>query len=118
MVETVKKIEISLVPSWVLWLFLAYILGYFQYGRTLDGGLATVLMVIACSVLALIGLLPIIDVILYFYIGETWLIPNVLTFVDIQPSWLTHTIFIIGAIFAIILTLCSTILLITLITEK
>jgi hypothetical protein len=108
--ETCKKVTISLVPSGFFWVLVVFLLGFFEYGRTVAGGFATVLVAVAFSMLSLFGFIPILGLFIYLGLANSWLMPKALAFTSISASWVTALILVCGFIFAVIFTVIALIL--------
>lgn len=107
MLQEKKTIIVSVGSGSLIFLILVFILGFFQYGQTLSGGLATVLLAIVFALFAIIGVVPILGLAFYAYFSLTWLMPQLINFTGTSESWLTTIIFIFGLLLACLLTLFS-----------
>ena len=99
------------ILTYVIYPFLAFTLGYFQYGG-LDGGLAVLLYDIIIGFASLLGFIPIAGVLLYFMVAKFIITPWVLSFTGITESWVTSLFFFLGLGSSIIATIMSTLFLI------
>lgn len=103
MVET-HKTEISFGSSGII--ILSGIIGYFVYGQSVAGALGMILLAASLSILALISFIPIVGLPIYLYVGWEHLLPKVLDFAGLEPTWLSTGLFalygIVGGIFWIV----------------
>lgn len=84
-------------------MIIAGILGYFVYGQSTTGVLGMMLLAILFGLLMLISIIPIIGFPIYAYVGWYHLIPAVLDFVSLEPTWLTTGIFLFNSIVGFII---------------
>lgn len=102
----------SLGLGWMSFWVIFGVLGYFVYGKALDGALYAILLHSLLGISSLIGLIPFGGVLIYLY----WLGPLVTGWVGeltgLSTTWLTGFIFSLEGIVSAILTLITTLLVI------
>jgi hypothetical protein len=62
-----RKYTLGGVP--IIYITLVAVLGFFEYGKTVDGLLGGLLLAIVLTLLSLVGFMPIIGIILYWWLS-------------------------------------------------
>lgn len=96
----------------LIWLIIAAVLGYFVYGHSLSGALAIALLTFIYFLISIIGFVPFVGVILYYFITSIYVEPSLFSFTGIYATWLTSLIFWVCFVFALLYTIIMSILLV------
>lgn len=102
----VKKIYI-ITPSFGMLTILFFILGFFAYSSW-EGGMAMVLLYWATSIVAILGLFPILGPVATILINLQYTIPGILAFAGLEASWVTALIYAYSIAISTVLTLFTT----------
>ena len=101
--STTKSAVKSLTPSIGVLTLLFSAIGYFLYGG-LNGFFGVFILCILLDFAALLGIIPVVGVVLYYFIGKITIMPWIFSFTGINATWLTNVIFWLDFVGAIVLT--------------
>ena len=90
--------------SGIILLFSA--IGYFVYGG-LHGFFGILILGILIELVSLLGLIPILGIILYWFVSKTYIIPWVLNLTGLTSTWVINMLFVFGLLVAIFLSLVA-----------
>ncbi len=90
--------------SGIFFVLIAFILGFFEYGQSIAGGLAVVLLSVVEALAALVGLIPVGGPFLYYFFTGNWGLAWTLSFTGLVGTWVTSLVFWIGLLFSVALT--------------
>jgi len=108
-----KEINVSIGRSLLLY-FLLGCLGYFVYGQTLSGVLATVIYAFGVCLISVLGFIPFVGPIFSFAVSRFAFQPWLFDLTGIYSTWLTTIILAVATIFSIVSCLIFTLIVISL----
>ena len=96
--------------KWFLYItVLVSSLGYFVYGRSIDGALGMILYYVMMGVAATIGFFPLVGFLIYIWVASTYLIGFWSSFTGLETTLLTSIIFGFYAIVSFALSIITAI---------